>query len=93
MTDTRHLWQALDVASKLVESRDQAVALFGNRYAERIKPYRDAIRLGVKKTRRSVARVLIDSVNELENVGKADSVSVLMLCAAACDELESEGES
>jgi len=90
--DTREAWrhaqQAFEIAQRLSESRETARALFGERYAERVQVWREAIRAAQEKIAGSVVAAVSECLSELERAGKADAGSALMLCAAACEELD-----
>ena len=77
------------VAEALTGSRDTARSLLGERYAEKVQLWREVIRACQNKINGSVVAAVSDCISELEKRhGGADGFSVLMLCAAACEELD-----
>lgn len=78
--------QHIRITAKMLECRDTMHRLWGEQYAERTEPFRDAIRRWVKESGKPVAEIALDVLKLTERHG--GEMDLPLAISAAADAME-----
>ena len=81
--------QVVRITAKILKIRETMQTFWGDRYAERIEPFRDAIRRWTAESGKPRAEVALRVCQETERHGTG--MDVLLAIAAFCEECGGQG--
>lgn len=79
----------VEIASKLYQSRRSAKGLYGDRYQEKLKPYREAIAEFMVDHREDVLPSTMALLKRLQELDRNTGVAQMLLLAACVEMCES----